>query len=112
VIALLLTFGWRGPAKLGPAAPVAGYAAPIPPGSIPGGLVTPLRALRLIMLSGLVFVVWYETNFPWDEGCRTYVWLNVALGALLLTRMVGWPSYLWLAFLAWFLAGGVNQPRS
>jgi hypothetical protein len=72
--------------------------------SMPPPLLTGFRVLRLALLSILIVIVWYKTDFPWDEGCHTYVWINVGLGALLLVRGIRWPGFLWLIFLTWFLA--------
>jgi hypothetical protein len=67
-------------------------------------LVVGWRVLRLTLLSVGIVAVWCKTDYPWDEGCRAYVWLNVALGVALLVRLVRWPGFLWLVFLTWFLA--------
>ncbi len=110
-IALLFTFRRRGPAESALTARDSGYAAPIPAGSMGWELIAALRALRLIVLSGLVFIVQYKMGCPWDDGCQTYIWLNVALGMLVVMRMIGWPSYLGLVFLSWYLAAA-NWPRN
>jgi len=67
-------------------------------------ILTGLRVLWVILLTAGIVAVWYKTDYPWDEGCRTYVCLHVILGAFVLLRVIRWPDYLWLAFLTWFLA--------
>jgi hypothetical protein len=71
---------------------------------LPPHLLTGFRVPRLALLNALIIIVWYKTDFPWDDGCRTYIAINVGSGALLLVRGIRWPGFLGLIFLTWFLS--------
>lgn len=68
------------------------------------------RALVMGLLSVVIVIVWWVTDYPWN-GFLPYALINAALAAMLVVRVIRWPGFLWLVFLAWFLSSR-NVPRA
>ena len=62
------------------------------------------RLFRIALVTVLICCVWLRTDFPWDEPFRAFVWLNAALGIFVLSRVIGWPEYLFSVSLTAILA--------
>ncbi len=65
-----------------------------------------LRIIRGVVLSVTIAVYWLLTDYPWDDSCLAYVWLNLLLGMLVVLRAIRWPEFLWAVGFAALLAFG------